>query len=113
MIFLGNLKHIQDSKYETSLEAYDVEERAKKRNLTVEEFAKQVLENKEGVVLEIVPEPQKSEGKAAIRCVDLDTQEVYYEYVDIPKTEESEIDILKKQVAELSFLVMQLQGGTN
>lgn len=113
MIFLGNLKHIEGSKYEASLEAYDVEERAKKRNLTVEEFAKQVLENKEGIVLEKVPEPQKAEGKAAIRCVDLDTQEVYYEYEDIPISEEREIEILKKQVAELSFLVMQLQGGTN
>lgn len=111
MIFLGNLKHIQDSKYETSLEAYDVEERAKKRNLTVEKFAKQVLENKEGIVLEIVPEPQKAEGKAAIRCVDLDTQEVYYEYEDIPISEETKIEILEKQVADLYF--MQLQGGTN
>lgn len=113
MIFLGSFKHIESSKYEAPLLAHDVVERATRRNLTVEEFAKQVLEDKTGVVLETVPEPQEIEGKAAIRCVDLDTQQVYYEYEDIPISEENEIDILKKQVAELSFLVMQLQGGTN
>lgn len=113
MIFLGSLQQIEGSKYEAMLMGYDVEDRARRRNLTVDEFTKQVLEEKTGIVLETVPEPQKTEGKAAKRCVDLDTQEVYYEYEDIPKTEESEIEILKKQVADLTFLVMQLQGGTN
>ena len=113
MKYLGNLELIEGSKYKTSLIGYDVEDRAERRKLTVEEFAKQVLDNKEGIVLDTVPDSQKIEGKTAVRCVDLDTQQVYYEYENIPISEENEIDILKKQVAELSFLVMQLQGGTN
>jgi|GEM_PF-2266029 len=111
MIFLGSLKHIEGNKCEAPLLACDVFERAKRRNLTVEEFAKQVLEEKTGIVLETVPDPQDIKGKTAVRCVDLDTQQVYYEYEEIPKSEEDEIDILKKQVADLYF--MQLQGGTN
>lgn len=113
MIFLGNLKHIEGSKYEASLEAYDVGERSKKRNLTVEEFAKQVLEEKIGLVVEQLPKVDKIEGKEAITCIDLEAQQVYYKYEDAPITEENKIEILEKQVAELSFLVMQLQGGTN
>ncbi|WP_027702275.1 hypothetical protein [Metaclostridioides mangenotii] len=113
MIYLGSFKHIEENKYEAPLTAYDVTERAKRRNLTVEEFAKQVLEDKTGIVLETVPEPQEIEGKIAIRCVDLDTRQVYYEYEDVPKSEEDEIEILKKQVADLYFMQMQPQGGTN
>lgn len=61
-----------------------------------------------GICFETVPEPREIEGETASRCVDLDTQEVYYEYKDIPKIEESEIEILKKQVADLTFMIMQL-----
>lgn len=111
MIFLGNLEYIEDNKYKVGLRAYDVEERANRRDLTVEEFAIQVLEQKTGLVVEQLPLAEKIEGKRTITCVDLDTQQVYYEYEDIPKTEETEVDILKKQVADLYFV--QLQGGTN
>lgn len=112
MIYLSGLEKIEGSKYKARLTARDVKDRANKRVMSVEEFAKQVLENKEGIVVEVLSEPEKISGKEAVRCVNLDTQEVFYEYEDAPITEEKKISILEKQVAELSFLVMQLQGGT-
>ncbi|GAA0240506.1 hypothetical protein [Metaclostridioides mangenotii] len=98
MKFLGNLEQIKDNKYKASLVAQDVEERAKRRGLTVEEFAQQVLENKTGLVVDKLPEQQKIEGKVSILYVNIDTKEPFYEYEDIPKTEEN---ILKDRVNEL------------
>lgn len=113
MIFLGNLEQIKDNKYKAFLVAQDVKERADKRNLTVEEFSHHVLESKTGLVVEKLPITELIEGKAAIICVDLDTKEAYYEYEDIPQTEEDKIGFLEKQVADLTFMIMQMQGGTN
>ena len=98
MKFLGNLQQIKGNKYEVGLIHYKPE---------------LLQDTSNGILVEKLPEPTQQDGKVAVLYVNIDTKETFYEYEDIPKTEESEIDILKKQVAELSFLVMQLQGGTN
>jgi hypothetical protein len=106
MIFLGNLEQIKDKKYKTSLVAQDVEERAKRRGLTVEEFAQQVLGNKTGLVVEKLPEPTQQDSKIPVLYVNIDTKESFYEYEDIPKTKEDKIDFLEKLVADLTFMIM-------
>ncbi len=71
----------------------------------------------EGIYLNKEDFPVLEESKLKTNDVKLyynqATNKAYYEYFERPISEESEIEILKKQVAELSFLVMQLQGGTN
>lgn len=66
---------------------------------------------KTGALIDTVPEPEDIEGKMYVLKYDKESNTVYPKYEDIPKTEEDEIEILKKQVADLYF--MQLQGGTN
>ena len=98
MIFLGNLEQIKDNKYKVNFIHYKPE---------------LLQDTSEGILVETLPEPTQQDGKVAVLYVNIDTKEPFYEYEDIPKSEDDEIEILKKQVAELSFLVMQLQGGTN
>ncbi|MCR1955143.1 hypothetical protein NSA24_10100 [Clostridioides mangenotii] len=98
MIFLGNLEQIKDNKHKVNFIHYKAE---------------LLQDTSNGILVEKLPESTQQEGKVAVLYVNIDTKEPFYEFEDIPMLEESEIDILKKQVAELSFLVMQLQGGTN
>lgn len=96
MIFLGNLEQIKDNKHKVNFIHYKAE---------------LLQDTSNGILVEKLPEPTLQDGKVAVLYVNIDTKVPYYEYEDIPKVEEDEIDILKKQVAELYF--MQLQGGTN
>jgi len=98
MIFLGNLEQIQDNKHKVNFIHYKAE---------------LLQDTSNGILVEKLPEANQQGEKAAVLYVNIDTKESFYEYEDIPKTEEKKIEILEKQVAELSFLVMQLQGGTN
>lgn len=115
MIYLSGLEKIEGSKYKARLTARDVKDRANKRGMSVEEFAKQVLENKEGIVVEVLSEPEKISGKEAVRCVNLDTQEVFYEYEDAPISEADElktaVEEQGKLLADLAYTVMMLEGG--
>ncbi len=98
MIFLGNLEQIKDSKYKVNFIHYKPE---------------LLQDTSGGILVEKLPESTQQDGKVAVLYVNKDTKEPFYEYEDIPISEENKIEILEKQVAELSFLVMQLQGGTN
>lgn len=98
MIFLGNLEKIQDNKHKVSFIHYKAE---------------LLQDTSNGMLVEKLPEQTQQNGKVAVLYVNIDTKEPFYEYEDIPMSEETKIEILEKQVAELSFLVMQLQGGTN
>ncbi|MBS5787200.1 MAG: hypothetical protein KIC98_04775 [Clostridioides difficile] len=77
--------------------------------------------NVEGVFLNEEDFPILDESKLKINDAKLyynqATNKAYYEYFERPKTEDDiskeKIIFLEKQVADLSFLVMQLQGGTN
>ncbi|MBU5306468.1 hypothetical protein KQI18_01595 [Clostridioides mangenotii] len=96
MKFLGNLEQIKDNKYKVGLIHYKPE---------------LLQDTSNGILVDKLPEPTQQDGKVAVLYIDLVTKESFYEYEDIPKSEEDEIEILKKQVADLYF--MQLQGGTN
>ncbi|WP_304340477.1 hypothetical protein [Metaclostridioides mangenotii] len=98
MKFLGNLEQIKDNKYKVNFIHYKPE---------------LLQDTSNGILVEKLPEQLQQDGKIAILYVNIDTKEPFYEYGDIPQIEEDEMDILKKQVADLTFLVMQLQGGTN
>jgi hypothetical protein len=98
MKFLGNLEQIKDNKYKVGLIHYKPE---------------LLQDTSDGILVKNLPEPTQQDGKAAVLYVNIDTKEPFYEYEDIPKSGESEIEILKKQVADLTFMIMQLQGGTN
>ncbi|WP_024621098.1 hypothetical protein [Metaclostridioides mangenotii] len=98
MKFLGNLEQIKDNKYKVNFVHYKPE---------------LLQDTSEGILVEQLPEPTKQDGKVAVLYVNIDTKEAYYECEDALITEEDEIEILKKQVADLYFMQMQPQGGTN
>ena len=98
MKFLGNLEQIKDNKYKVGLIHYKPE---------------LLKDTSNGILVEKLPEPTQQDGRVAVLYVNIDTKEPFYEYEDIPKSEEDKIDFLEKQVADLTFLVMQLQGGAN
>ena len=98
MKFLGNLEQINDNKYKVNFVHYKPE---------------LLLDTSNGILVDKLPEPTQQDGKVAVLYINIDTKEPFYEYEDIPKTGEDKIGFLEKQVAELTFLVMQLQGGTN
>lgn len=71
---------------------------------------------KDGIVVNSLPEITLEQKNKSILCINLETKEPYYLRLEETNTEEQyikKIEILEKQVADLSFLVMQLQGGTN
>jgi len=96
MKFLGNLEHIEGNKCKVGLIHYKPE---------------LLQDTSNGILVEQLPEPTQQDGKVAVLYVNKDTKESFYEYEDIPKSEDDETEILKKQVADLYF--MQMQGGTN
>jgi len=82
MIYLGNLEQIKDNKYKVGLIHYRPQD----------------IDTSEGILVDKLPEPTQQDGKVAVLYVNIDTKEPFYEYEDIPKTEES---ILKERVYEL------------
>jgi hypothetical protein len=96
MIYLGNLEQIKDNKYKVNFVHY-------KPGL--------LQDTSNGILIDRLPDPTQQDGKVAVLYVNIDTKEPLYEYEDIPQTEEDEIGILKKQVADLTFMIMQMQGG--
>ncbi|MFY0545441.1 hypothetical protein [Brevibacillus sp. H7] len=55
-------------------------------------------EKAEGFLIEGIPDPERIEGKTAMRYIHPDTLEIFYEYVDTPPTEE---EILKRDIEQL------------
>jgi len=98
MKYLGNLEQVQDNKYKVGLIHYKPE---------------LLQDTSNGILVENLPEPTQQDGKVAVLYVNIDTKEPFYEYEDAPKSGEDKIDFLEKQVADLTFMIMQLQGGTN
>lgn len=97
MIFLGNLEQIQDNKHKVNFIHYKAE---------------LLQDTSNGILIDKLPEKQQ-DGKLAVLYVNIDTKESFYEYVDLPPEKNEEVEILKKQVADLYFMQMQPQGGTN
>jgi len=98
MVFLGNLEQINDNKCKVNFIHYQPE---------------LLQDTSNGILVDKLPEQTQQDGKGAVLYVNKDTKEPFYEYEDIPQSENDEIEILKKQVADLTFMIMQLQGGTN
>lgn len=55
---------------------------------------------KEGILVEFIPEPIQQEGKEAILYVNITTKELYYQYVDLPKSEEPQEPGYQKTLSE-------------
>lgn len=70
----------------------------------------------EGILVDSIPEPEQIEGKQAILYCNPDTKELWYEYEDIPKTDEDlqqeKIQALEQSIAELSATIATLQTPT-
>ena len=56
--------------------------------------------------LDNLPEPEQREGRVPILKVDEEKQEVYYEYVVVPPTEQERLEALESALLDLIF-----QGG--
>ncbi len=69
---------------------------------------------KTGFLVESIPEAERIEGKEPILKYDPNTKTLCYDYVEnTDAVNKEKIDFLEKQVANLTFMIMQLQGGTN
>lgn len=102
MIFLGELIKINENIHKVHYINYYAEEYTGDKS--------------KGVIVDKLP-TFESNDKRPILYVNTATKETFYEYEEIPKSEEDiskeKIDFLEKQVADLTFMIMQLQGGTN
>lgn len=73
----------------------------------------------DGILIKELPNQNLDVNQEAVLCIDLETKQPYYFYREIQmegqelKEKLEKINFLEKQVADLSFLVMQLQGGAN
>jgi hypothetical protein len=64
-----------------------------------------------GVAVEELPTPQTPQGKQAILKVKKSTEEVWYEYIDAPIDEATEIEQLKASQREQDDLLMDILLG--
>ncbi|MHB9937899.1 hypothetical protein CF098_07700 [Clostridium sporogenes] len=98
MIYLGNLKKIEQNKYMIGHIHYMPFDEINGLRKTKEEL------EQEGVLIENIPEPKYIESTQAIMYWNPVDKQVFYEYEDVPKSEEDiEKETLKtlvKQVAE-------------
>lgn len=58
-----------------------------------------------GALVENVPEPEQIEGKVGVLYYNPETNEVYYEYIDRPLTEQERIGQLEQAILELTMLL--------
>ena len=70
---------------------------------------------KEGILVDSIPEPEQIEGKSAVLYCNPTKTELWYEYEDIPKTPEEEqqekIESLEQSIAELTMAMTMMMGG--
>ena len=83
MIYLGNLTKITDTKYSIGLTHYVPFDSVNGMNKTPEEL------KLEGILVDNIPEPKRIEGKSSAMYINPTNKEIFYEYVDIPKTQEN------------------------
>ena len=69
---------------------------------------------KTGIFIDSIPEAERIEGKEPILKYDPNTKTLYYDYLEnTDAVNKEKIKVLEKQVADLYFMQMQPQGGTN
>lgn len=78
-------------------------------NKTAEEL------EQEGILVDSIPEPEEVEGKDPVLYCNPETKELWYEYEDIPKTEEEiqaeKVESLEQSIAELTMAMTMMMGG--
>lgn len=99
MIFLGSLVKITTTKYSIGLVHHVPFDEVNGLHKTKEQL------EKEGILVDSIPEPQQIEGKSPIMYINPSTKEVFYEYIDIPKTkeelQEERITMLEQAINDL------------
>lgn len=104
MKFLGELEKITETKYSVGFIHYmpfDSKHGFGKTQAELEQ---------EGILVASIPEPQQIKGKQAILYCNPSTKELWYEYEDIPITEETKIAELEKQVNALNIAMAEIMG---
>lgn len=85
MIYLGDLQKVTDTKSKVGFVHFMPLDAESGLHKTIDEL------NTTGVLVEVLPQAEKIDGKNAVLCVNPQTKEIFYEYVDIPLTPEEEM----------------------
>ncbi|HID0825357.1 TPA: hypothetical protein ACXDAP_003558 [Clostridium botulinum] len=130
MIFLGELKRIEENKIKAKFIHYMPFDNIYGLHKTKEEL------ELEGVLIENIPEPKHIENKQAIMYWNPVDKQIFYEYEDVPKSDEGleqqkqqtelnakllkdnakiqiELNKQKELNADLLLKIAQLGGNTN
>lgn len=98
MIYLNNLTKITDEKYNIGFIHYKPFDKIHGLNKSKEQL------EKEGVLVESIPELKYTDGKQPIMYYNPIKKELFYEYEDIPKnTEENQNETFAKTLAQLTI----------
>ena len=104
MIFLGNLTKITDTKCKIGFIHYMPFDSVNGLNKTAEQL------EQEGVLVDSIPELQQVEGKSSVMYWNPVDNVIFYEYENIPKTQE---DLLRDRITSLEIAMANLVGGAN
>ncbi|EJE7236808.1 hypothetical protein M5L40_003846 [Clostridium botulinum] len=132
MIYLSKLVRITDTKYkirDIHYKPFDEKEGLHETREKLEEI---------GILVRDIPKPKQIEGKYFVRFINPKTKEIFYEYEEIPKSKEENLEEklkmltenlaqekinnmkkdalavnLTKEVANLKIEVMNLKKGGN
>lgn len=108
MIYLGNLKQINEEKTLVNFIHYKPFHEKHGLGKTREEL------QQEGILVDSIPELVEIDGQSASLYCNLITKELWYEYEDVPKSEEGiqqeEINTLRQELAELKQAMAILVG---
>lgn len=92
MIFLGDFYKVSKDRYRVQIIHYLPFDKKHGLGKSVSQL------EQEGVLVESIPEPDKIEGKSSALYINPESKELWYEYEDIPKTQE---DKLSEKVNQL------------
>ncbi|EQB4335412.1 hypothetical protein ACYJ2V_001099 [Clostridium botulinum] len=99
MIFLGELKRIEENKIRAKFIHYMPFDNVYGLHKTKEEL------EQEGILIENIPEPKYIENKQAIMYWEPVNKQIFYEYEDVPKFDEGLEQ--QKQQAELNAKLLK------
>lgn len=57
----------------------------------------------QGVLIDEIPEPEVIQGMAPVRCYNLLTKEMLYQYEPIPLTTDERIDLMQQAIDDLAM----------
>ncbi|PYE48492.1 hypothetical protein HUB98_22990 [Paenibacillus barcinonensis] len=64
------------------------------------------------ITVSSVPDPQQIDGKLSVPYINLDSHEIYYEYIDAPVVLdlEEEVNKLKKEIMEMKTILLNVSS---